>query len=82
MVLGGIGLLAATLVSCSSEPDRRCVDPHTHKTLDGKECRSGGSGHWYYGGSVHDHKVSGGGFTKPGVERGGFGHGDSDSVGG
>ena len=26
VVLGGMGLLAATLTACSSEPDKRCVD--------------------------------------------------------
>ncbi|AJP03452.1 lipoprotein [Streptomyces cyaneogriseus subsp. noncyanogenus] len=48
VVLGGMGVLAAALAACGSEPDRRCVDRDSH-TLDGykviadKNCKSGTS---------------------------------------
>ncbi|MFE9554037.1 hypothetical protein ACFYMW_16380 [Streptomyces sp. NPDC006692] len=77
VVLGGMGVLAATLTACGGEPDRRCVDPVTHKQLPTYECKSGGSGQYYYGGSSRGGKVSGGSFDKSGVSRGGFGHGGS-----
>ncbi|WP_424212180.1 hypothetical protein ACN20G_08780 [Streptomyces sp. BI20] len=81
VVLGGMGLLAATLVACGSddEPDKRCVDPKTMKQLPDYECKSGGSrggsgGVWYYGGgSSSGKKVSGGSFDKSKVSRGGIG---------
>ncbi|MCZ4119752.1 hypothetical protein [Streptomyces sp. H39-S7] len=84
VVLGSMGLLAVSLVSCSSssDPDKRCVNPTTYRTLDDKDCRDGGSGRYYYGGSVHNGTVSGGGFDKSSVKRGGIGHGGSDSGGG
>ncbi|MBD0745474.1 hypothetical protein [Streptomyces sp. CBMA152] len=88
VVLGGMGMLAATLAACSSEPDRRCVDPVTHKELPSYECRSGGHGSYYYGGSSRNGVFSGGSFGKSGskagsggVERGGIG-GHSGSGGG
>lgn len=93
VVLGGMGMLAAALAACSSEPDRRCVDPVTHKELPSYECRSGGHGSYYYGGSSRNGLVSGGSFRKSGsgsghesghgsgVERGGIG-GHSGSGGG
>ncbi|GAA3492556.1 hypothetical protein GCM10018987_66390 [Streptomyces cremeus] len=83
MVLGGMGVLALTLTSCGDEPDRRCVDPVTHKELPSYECDDddgkGGSGTaarhgaYYYGGSVSNQRVSGGSFDKQAVDRGGFG---------
>ncbi|WP_406392719.1 hypothetical protein [Streptomyces sp. NBC_00887] len=74
VVLGGMGVLAATLTSCSSEPDRRCVDPVTQEILPSYECSdSNGSGSYYYGGSNSHNKVSGGSFNKSAVERDGFG---------
>ncbi|MEU7020151.1 hypothetical protein ABZ990_05780 [Streptomyces sp. NPDC046203] len=90
VVLGGVGMLAATLTACGSEPDQRCVDPVTYKELpdykchDGKGSSSSGSsssGRYYYGGSVRGGSVSGGGFDKSSVSRGGFG-GHSSSSGG
>ncbi|CAL9507337.1 hypothetical protein SUDANB58_03582 [Streptomyces sp. enrichment culture] len=48
VVLGGMGVLAAALSACGSDPDRRCVDRDSY-TLDGykviadKNCKSGGS---------------------------------------
>ncbi|MGN9759396.1 hypothetical protein [Streptomyces sp. SD31] len=53
VVLGGMGVVAAALTSCGSEPDRRCVDRDSY-TYDGykiiadKNCTSGtGSGSSY-----------------------------------
>ncbi|MCX2184445.1 hypothetical protein KV205_28510 [Streptomyces sp. SKN60] len=90
VVLGGVGLLAATLTACSSEPDRRCIDPVTYKELPDYECGGGDgdsdgsssshshSGRYYYGGSSSNGKVSGGSFDKSAVSSGGFGgHGSS-----
>ncbi|MFE0680493.1 hypothetical protein ACFW17_06785 [Streptomyces sp. NPDC058961] len=76
VVLGGMGVLAATLAACSHEPDKRCVNPVTYKELPKYECKSGGSGSgtYYYGGTSRGGKVSGGSFDKSGVSRGGFGH--------
>ncbi|MEU9305193.1 hypothetical protein [Streptomyces sp. NPDC048269] len=90
VVLGGMGLLAATLVACgnSNEPDRRCVDRNTLDKLDDKYCKSSGSnnssrGTYYYGGTVRNGKVSGGSFDKSAVTRGGIGgHSSSGSSGG
>lgn len=79
VVLGSVGLLAAALVSCSSDPDKRCVDPGTYKKLNDKDCHDGGPGRYYYGGSVHDGKASGGSFDKAAVGRGGLGGHDSGS---
>ncbi|MFJ2023041.1 hypothetical protein ACIODW_04405 [Streptomyces sp. NPDC087897] len=74
VVLGGMGLLALTITSCGSEPDKRCADRTTQKTLPSSECRSGGSGSYYYGGNKGgDGKVQGGSFDKSAVDRGGFG---------
>lgn len=83
VVLGGMGVLAATITSCGSDPDRRCVDPLTQDTLPSYECRgsgssggsggSGGSGSYYYGGRTENGKVTGGSFDKSAVDRGGFG---------
>ncbi|GAA3374616.1 hypothetical protein GCM10020367_39180 [Streptomyces sannanensis] len=73
MVLGGVGVLAAALTSCGSEPDRRCVDPVSRDVLPKKECKSGGSGTYYYGGKVKNGRVEGGSFDKSAVDRGGFG---------
>ncbi|MFB8102124.1 MULTISPECIES: hypothetical protein [Streptomyces] len=83
VVLGGMGLLALTITSCGSEPDRRCADRTTRETLPSYECRgsgggsggSGGRGSYYYGGSTssNDGKVQGGSFDKSAVDRGGFG---------
>ncbi|KOX17223.1 MULTISPECIES: hypothetical protein [unclassified Streptomyces] len=85
VVLGGMGLLAATITACGSEPDKRCVDRLSREQLPRYECESGGSGSgsgtstttprgsYYYGGSVSDKKVSGGSFDKAAVDSGGFG---------
>jgi hypothetical protein len=80
-----MGMLAAVLTSCGSEPDKRCVDPLTYKELPSYKCKSGrgsgsgssstgsGSGSYYYGGKSTNGRVEGGSFDKAAVERGGFG---------
>lgn len=83
VVLGGMGVLAATITACGSEPDQRCVDPLTREELPRYRCESGGGddddggttqrGSYYYGGSVRDNRVSGGSFDKTAVDTGGFG---------
>lgn len=86
VALGGMGLLAATLVACgsSNEPDKRCASRSTLEHLNNKECKSGGgSGAYYYGGTVKNGKVTGGSFDKSAVTRGGIGgHSSSGSSGG
>ncbi|MFF7448591.1 MULTISPECIES: hypothetical protein [unclassified Streptomyces] len=49
VVLGGMGVVAAALTSCGSEPDRRCVDRDSYtyegyKIVADKNCNSGSSG--------------------------------------
>lgn len=88
VILGGMGLLAAALSACGSEPDKRCVDPMSRKQLPSYECRSGsgsgsgsggssgsssGRGDFIYGGSSKNGRVEGGSFDKSSVSRGGFG---------
>ncbi|MFF9849937.1 hypothetical protein [Streptomyces litmocidini] len=81
VVLGGMGVLAATITACGSEPDRRCVDPLTREELPSYRCESGGGsdddgttrGAYYYGGSVRDKRVTGGSFDRTAVDSGGFG---------
>ncbi|MET9440008.1 hypothetical protein [Streptomyces sp. NPDC006610] len=84
VVLGGMGVVAAALTSCSSEPDRRCVDRDSYDTLNGykivgdRNCRTASAvdADWYY-----DAEVShGGGWADYGtfsrseaVDRDGFG---------
>ncbi|MFD3549840.1 hypothetical protein ACFWUW_30380 [Streptomyces sp. NPDC058655] len=84
VALGGMGLLAATLVACGSsdEPDKRCASRSTMEKLKDKDCKSGGRGAYYYGGSVVNGKVSGGSFDKSAVTRGGIGGSKSGSSGG
>jgi hypothetical protein len=75
VVLGSVGLLAAALTACSSDPDKRCVDKDSYtagkgyRTVDKKYCgssstKSGVHGVWYYGGSKKGQRVSGGSLTK------------------
>ncbi|MEV0176700.1 hypothetical protein AB0I00_37020 [Streptomyces sp. NPDC050803] len=52
VVLGGMGVVAAALTSCSSEPDRRCVDRDSYnwdgyKIIADNNCSSGSSGSSY-----------------------------------
>ncbi|MBA2948251.1 hypothetical protein [Streptomyces himalayensis] len=50
VVLGGVGLLAAALTSCSSDPDKRCVDRDSYEAAKGyevvadKNCKTGSGG--------------------------------------
>ncbi|MEW2283705.1 hypothetical protein [Streptomyces sp. NPDC047841] len=49
VVLGGVGLLAAALTACSSEPDKRCVDRDSYnlakgyKVVPDKNCKTTGA---------------------------------------
>lgn len=91
VVLGGVGMLAATLTACGSEPDRRCIDPVTYKELPDYKCEDGrgtggtssgsSTGRYYYGGSSSSGRVSGGSFDRSAVESGGFGGHHSSSGG-
>ncbi|MFF4487001.1 hypothetical protein ACFY0F_10990 [Streptomyces sp. NPDC001544] len=85
VVLGGVGVLAAALTACSSDPDKRCVDRDSYNAVRGykvvsdKNCKSGSPktsvhGVWYYGGKRKSGWVDGGSFTKGG----GKGSGGSD----
>lgn len=82
VVLGGMGLLAAALTACSSDPDKRCVDRDSYnyakgyKVVSDKNCRTSSlktsvNGGWYYGGKKKGSWVSGGSFTKPRRSSGG-----------
>ncbi|MFC8827222.1 hypothetical protein ACFT9I_17995 [Streptomyces sp. NPDC057137] len=73
VVLGGMGILALTVTSCSSEPDRRCADRNTYEELSSSDCDSSGSGSYYYGGKSSNGRVHDGSFDKSAVDRGGFG---------
>lgn len=84
VVLGGMGLLAAALTACSSDPDKRCVDRDSYtlgkgyKVVADKNCTSGKAsvrGAWYYRGEKKDGWVSGGSFVKPRSGSGGSGGG-------
>ncbi|MER7781100.1 MULTISPECIES: hypothetical protein [Streptomyces] len=50
VALGSMGVLAAALAACGSEPDRRCVDRNSYsygggyKVVDSSQCRNGSSG--------------------------------------
>ncbi|MGW7223193.1 hypothetical protein G3I20_33315 [Streptomyces sp. SID8111] len=50
VVLGGMGVLAAALSACGSDPDRRCVDRDSYDYLKGyrvvadKNCKSSSGG--------------------------------------
>ncbi|EGX55588.1 lipoprotein [Streptomyces zinciresistens K42] len=46
VALGGMGVIAAALTSCGSDPDRRCVDRDSYtyegyKVVADKNCKSG-----------------------------------------
>ncbi|MEU6575003.1 hypothetical protein [Streptomyces sp. NPDC046805] len=81
VVLGGMGLLAAALTACDSEPDKRCVDRGSYqvgkgyKVVSDKNCGSGKTlvnGSWYYDGTKKEGRVTGGSFTKPRTSSGGY----------
>ncbi|MEV6199236.1 hypothetical protein AB0M64_04605 [Streptomyces sp. NPDC051771] len=92
VVLGGMGVLAATITACGAEPDRRCADPVTLEELPSYRCETGGSDDdddgttvrpaYYYGGYVREARVAGGSFDRKAVETGGFGCSSSGSSGG
>ncbi|MEU6989836.1 hypothetical protein ABZ953_04125 [Streptomyces sp. NPDC046465] len=50
VALGGMGVLAAALTSCGSDPDRRCVDRDSYDYVNGyrvvsdSKCKTGTSG--------------------------------------
>lgn len=73
VVLGGMGILALTITSCGSEPDRRCADRNTYEELSSSDCDSNGTGAYYYGGKSTKGRVHDGSFDKSAVDRGGFG---------
>lgn len=72
VALGGVGLLAAALTACSSDPDKRCVDRDSYNASKGyevvadKNCKSVTpvNGAYYYGGKKKSGWVKGGSFTK------------------
>ncbi|PAZ14986.1 hypothetical protein CLM62_16130 [Streptomyces sp. SA15] len=74
VALGGMGLLAAALTACSSDPDKRCVDRDSYNLSKGyeivadKNCKSVTTvdGAWYYGGKKRGDWVKNGSFTKSG----------------
>ncbi|MFD9097109.1 hypothetical protein [Streptomyces collinus] len=75
VVLGGMGLLAAALTACSSEPDKRCVDRDSYRLAKGykvvsdqncKTAKPSVHAGWYYGGKKKGSWVGDGSFTKPG----------------
>ncbi|MFI6487508.1 hypothetical protein [Streptomyces sp. NPDC050564] len=94
VVLGGMGLLAAALTACSSDPDKRCVDRDSYNLTKGykvvadKNCKStktSANGSWYYGGKKKSGWVDGGSFTNPSKGSGsssGGGHGSGVDRGG
>ncbi|MEV7385726.1 MULTISPECIES: hypothetical protein [unclassified Streptomyces] len=80
VVLGGMGLLAAALTACSSDPDKRCVDRDSYRATKGyqvvsdKNCtstKSAVNAGYYYGGKKRSGWVKGGSFTKSGGGSGG-----------
>ncbi|WP_406198241.1 hypothetical protein OG331_20225 [Streptomyces sp. NBC_01017] len=66
VVLGGMGVIAAALTSCSSDPDRRCVDRDSYtyegyKVVADKNCTSGTGSSTSYGKSGKGGKTKTGG---------------------
>ncbi|MFJ2607775.1 hypothetical protein ACIQOU_18420 [Streptomyces sp. NPDC091279] len=87
VVLGGMGLLAAALTACSSEPDKRCVDRSNYdldkgyRVVSDKNCKSSrASSSWYYGGTKSGSRVEDGSFVKPGKGSGSSGGSGGSSV--
>ncbi|GGS24546.1 hypothetical protein AB0E75_03355 [Streptomyces griseoviridis] len=83
VVLGGMGVLAAALTSCGSEPDRRCVNRDDYTTADGyrivadRNCKSStgtARADWYYDSDAKRGRADYGTFDyDDAVDRGGFG---------
>ncbi|MFI2375151.1 hypothetical protein ACH5AO_08800 [Streptomyces sp. NPDC018964] len=90
VVLGGMGVLAAALTSCGSDPDRRCVDRDSYDYANGykvvadRNCKkSTGDADWYYDADVSNGYADYGTFSRSeAVDRGGFGCSGSGSSGG
>ncbi|MFD3498523.1 hypothetical protein [Streptomyces sp. NPDC058678] len=90
VALGGVGLLAAALTACSSDPDKRCVDRDSYNASKGyevvadKNCKSATTvnGAYYYGGKKKSGWIKGGSFTKSGKKSGSSSTGGSSSSGG
>ncbi|KOG31918.1 hypothetical protein [Streptomyces resistomycificus] len=78
VALGGVGLLAAALTACSSDPDKRCVDRDSYtaskgyEIVDDRNCKSATTvnGAYYYGGKKKSGWIKGGSFTKSGKKSG------------
>ncbi|MGW0331326.1 hypothetical protein ACWD0J_05485 [Streptomyces sp. NPDC003011] len=89
VALGGVGLLAAALTACSSDPDKRCVDRDSYTLAKGyrvvadKNCTSTTSvdGAYYYGGKKKGGWIKNGSFTKSGKGSGGSSGGGSGGSG-
>lgn len=88
VALGSMGVLAAALTSCGSEPDKRCVDRDSYDVVNGyrvvsdRLCGTGtGSGahgandaDWYYDADVRRGYADDGTFSRSeAVDRDGFG---------
>ncbi|MFD3620237.1 hypothetical protein ACFWWT_34355 [Streptomyces sp. NPDC058676] len=90
VALGGVGLLAAALTACSSDPDKRCVDRDSYNASKGyevvadKNCKSATTvnGAYYYGGKKKSGWIKGGSFTKSGKKSGSSSTGGSSSSSG
>jgi hypothetical protein len=79
-----MGVLAAALSACGSDPDRRCVDRDSHDYINGykivadRNCSSGTTSatgaDWYYDADVSGGYADDGTFSRSeAVDRGGFG---------
>ncbi|MFD3736138.1 hypothetical protein [Streptomyces sp. NPDC058632] len=95
VMLGGMGVLAAALSACSSDPDRRCVDRDSYDYLNGykvvadQNCTTssgslskGADADWYYDADVSGGWADDGTFSRSeAVDRGGFGSSSGSSGG-
>ncbi|MFD0415340.1 hypothetical protein [Streptomyces sp. NPDC127108] len=86
VALGSMGVLAAALTSCGSEPDKRCVDRDSYDVLSGyrvvsdRQCGSNTRAYgktdadWYYDADVSRGYADDGTFSRSeAVDRDGFG---------
>lgn len=87
VALGSMGVLAAALTSCGSEPDKRCVDRDSYDFVSGgyrvvsdQRCKTGPGGYgtadadWYYDADVNRGYADDGTFSRSeAVDRDGFG---------
>jgi hypothetical protein len=92
VVLGSMGMLAAALSACGSDPDKRCVDRDSYqqdkgyKIVDTVECgtttaaaRTALDGAWYYDPDVSGNWADDGTFQQGSVTTGGLGGGGTSS---